>query len=419
MIRYILETIIFQLVFLLVYDMFLKKETFFQWNRAYLLITFAMSLTFPFVQIEALKTTISREAIFYPEFLWQNNLLTVTTEKQTGSFWNFLSIYEWLFAFGALLMLFWFGLKLYHIQSLRKKGVVTYYSDFTKVVMKESSNVFSFFKQIFVGDGIAEDRMPHIMPHEMVHIKQWHTIDLLFFELARICFWCNPLVYVYQNRMAELHEYIADSKVVKENRNTQYQLLLSEVFQTQNLSFVNQFFKKSLIKKRIVMLKKEKSSQFKMFKYLTLLPALVLMLFYTSCETEEKKTENVESTELNTVLKTDLVPFMQVEDVPIFPGCENSEDPRACFIEKIQEHVRKNFNYPKEAEDLGIQGRVAVMFTIDENGDIIDVQKRGPHQLLENEVDRIIQRLPKMGPATHKGKVVKVPFSLPIVFKLQ
>ena len=66
MIQYLLETIVFQLAFLLIYDLFLKKETFFQWNRAYLLGTFALSLLFPWIKIEALKTTVSTEIILYP-----------------------------------------------------------------------------------------------------------------------------------------------------------------------------------------------------------------------------------------------------------------------------------------------------------------------------------------------------------------
>lgn len=88
-------------------------------------------------------------------------------------------------------------------------------------------------------------------------------------------------------------------------------------------------------------------------------------------------------------------------------------------IKNIQEHIRKHFNYPKEAQDQGIEGRVSVIFTIDTDGTITDINKRGPHELLENEVERIIKRLPKMQAGKHAGKAVKVPFSIPIVFKLK
>ncbi|MEO0571186.1 MAG: M56 family metallopeptidase, partial [Bacteroidota bacterium] len=290
MIPYILETIAFQLVFLLVYDLFLKKETFFQWNRAYLLITFMLSLNLPWIKIEAFKTIIQPEALFYPDFLWQLNSMEFTvnpTEKT--SLWESLSSYEWTFFIGFLLMSIWFVFKVYRIQRLRSRGTIYYYQAFTKVVVRESQVAFSFFNQIFLGDGIPPDKEPQIMAHELVHIRQWHSLDLLFFEVMRIVMWFNPMVYLYQNRMAELQEFIADSKVAKGNKSAQYQLLLSEAFRTQNLSFVNQFFKESLIKKRIVMLTRTKSKTILQLKYLLLLPIILGMLFYSSCERETNK----------------------------------------------------------------------------------------------------------------------------------
>jgi beta-lactamase regulating signal transducer with metallopeptidase domain len=77
----------------------------------------------------------------------------------------------------------------------------------------------------------------------------------------RIVAWFNPLVYVYQNRISEVHEYIADAEVAKTHKKEQYQLLLTQVFKTQYISFINPFFKSSLIKKRIVMLQKSKSKK--------------------------------------------------------------------------------------------------------------------------------------------------------------
>ncbi|NKI30736.1 energy transducer TonB [Muricauda sp. DJ-13] len=116
--------------------------------------------------------------------------------------------------------------------------------------------------------------------------------------------------------------------------------------------------------------------------------------------------------------QTQSVPFAVIDRVPVFPGCENVLDSKACFQEKIQEHIRKHFNYPKIAQELNIQGRVSVMFTIAQNGTIENIRKRGPHKLLEDEVERIIKRLPKMKPGIHKGQLVKVPFSIPVTFKL-
>lgn len=114
----------------------------------------------------------------------------------------------------------------------------------------------------------------------------------------------------------------------------------------------------------------------------------------------------------------ELVSFIVVEDVPVFPGCENAEDQRACFQEMIQKHIRKNFRYPENAVDLNLQGRVNIMFTIQKDGSIGDVRMRGPHEVLETEASRIISKLPKMTPGKQRGTPVKVPFSIPITFRL-
>jgi TonB family protein len=85
----------------------------------------------------------------------------------------------------------------------------------------------------------------------------------------------------------------------------------------------------------------------------------------------------------------------------------------------MQNHIRKHFNYPAEAVEQGIEGQVNIFFTIDEMGNVVDIKKRGPHELLENEADRIIRRLPQMKPGILKGSDVKVYYSIPIIFRLQ
>lgn len=113
------------------------------------------------------------------------------------------------------------------------------------------------------------------------------------------------------------------------------------------------------------------------------------------------------------------VPFSVIEDVPVFPGCENESDKRACFNTMIQKHISKNFRYPEIAQEMGIQGRVNVMFVIQKDGSIGGVRMRGPDKNLEKEAARIIDKLPKMTPGKQRGRAVRVPFSIPITFKLQ
>lgn len=418
MITYILESLAFQLVFLLAYDLFLKKETFFQWNRVYLLGTFALSLILPWVKIEAFQTTMPQELGTTTVFLTQLNGVVLGPEASET---NFLATIPWPYLVmggGSLLAALWFAYKLIQIRQLRKKGLVEHYQHFTKVTVPKSVTAFSFFRSIFLGEDIKKEKEPNILAHELVHVKQWHSLDLLFFELIRILFWFNPLVYIYQNRVAELHEFIADAHAVKQNKSSHFEMLLSEVFNTQNISFVNQFFNQSLIKKRIVMLQKRKSKAVWKLKYVLLLPLVLGMLVYTSCETNKENNE-LEPGEGVSLTAANEIPFGVVDEVPIFPGCEDAEDKKACFQEHMREHIRKHFRYPEEAQEQGIQGRVNLIFIINGNGDIVDIKTRGPHELLEKEAERIIKALPKMQPGKQDGKDVNVPFSIPITFRLQ
>lgn len=146
----------------------------------------------------------------------------------------------------------------------------------------------------------------------------------------------------------------------------------------------------------------------------------------------------IESTEINqeTVIDTEIkvddievveveeeisVPFAVIENVPIFPGCEsakNNDERKACFQKKMQEHIVKEFRYPEVAVELGIQGKVFVQFAIDAKGYITDIRTRGPDRGLEEEGVRIVASLPKMTPGMQRGRAVKVPYSIPINFKL-
>ena len=112
--------------------------------------------------------------------------------------------------------------------------------------------------------------------------------------------------------------------------------------------------------------------------------------------------------------------FDSVERPPIYPGCEPYiQQLRSCFQRKIQIHINKNFRYPEFAQKTGIQGRVFVQFIIDKDGSIVGIRTRGPDKNLEKEAQRIIGKLPTMTPGKQRGRPVRVPFSIPITFKLQ
>lgn len=134
----------------------------------------------------------------------------------------------------------------------------------------------------------------------------------------------------------------------------------------------------------------------------------------------EDRVVSVEDVEVEEVEEDIEVPFAVIEKVPQFPGCKGSNaELRACFQEKMQKHLQKNFRYPEAAADLNIQGKVYVFFLIDKNGIVTKIKSRGPDTLLEKEAERIISLLPKMIPGKQRNKSVGVPYSIPISFKLQ
>ncbi len=140
-----------------------------------------------------------------------------------------------------------------------------------------------------------------------------------------------------------------------------------------------------------------------------------------STETDQDDIVEIEEIEVEEFDDDIDVPFAVIEDVPVYPGCERvaKSKRRDCFQERINQHIKKNFRYPEIAQEMGIQGRVYVSFVISTNGSIINVRSRGPDKNLEAEAERIIGKLPRMIPGKQRGRAVRVPFSIPITFRLQ
>jgi hypothetical protein len=210
-----------------------------------------------------------------------NPQIVIEQTTQNGSTLDYLAI---AFYAGLSIFTFLFLIKLTKIFQLITSNKVLKKENFSLVLLENKQSAFSFFNYIFVHKHLLENEDLHILKHELIHCKQKHTLDLLLFEILKIVFWFNPMIYVYQKRITVLHEYISDAEVVNEtDKNTYFNKLLAETFNVENITFINQFFKHSLIKKRIVMITKEKSKKMKQLKYLLVLPLLVSMLVYVSC----------------------------------------------------------------------------------------------------------------------------------------
>ena len=472
MIHYILQTLAFQLLFLVVYDLFLKRETFFNWNRVYLLITPILSFLLPLIQIEAIQQNIPEQFIIQLPAVIVGGTASegITAAETTASFWNFG--WESLWLFGVAISFLFFSFKLYKIFKLKNSGTRTQFEKLKLIILPKSDAAFSFFDTVFLGETLSETQKQNILLHERVHIQQYHSVDLLFFEALRIVCWFNPLVYVFQNRMELLQEFIADDKVASQkDRSSYYQDLLSQVFKTEKISFINTFFNHSLIKKRILMLQKSKSKKIFQLKYLVLIPVVCGMLVYTSCAQEAEGSatattadytttsaskseviQNIEalkesiaakgnlSSEEEKALKTLMVltsdegmnnlhfdavkdqieiPFGVIDKVPVYPGCEglDAEETKKCFIQKISTFVGDNFEL-KNLNNTAIFGKQKIMatFVVNREGAVVVKDIKADHAELQAEALRTLNLLPKMIPGEHQGKKVAVQYGLPIVF---
>jgi len=117
------------------------------------------------------------------------------------------------------------------------------------------------------------------------------------------------------------------------------------------------------------------------------------------------------------------VPFFIVEQIPLYPGCENiknKEEQIKCMNEKIKGLFGKEFNIgiAKQMDLMGVQ-KIYVVFKIDKTGEVVDIRSRGPNVRLEAEAGRVAKLLPRMTPGTQRGKPVAVTYTLPVIFEIR
>lgn len=117
------------------------------------------------------------------------------------------------------------------------------------------------------------------------------------------------------------------------------------------------------------------------------------------------------------------VPFINIEDAPVFKGCEglSKEENKVCFDKKMKKFVRRNFNV-ELANEIGLRTgkyKIQTQFLIDDKGNVVDIQIRAPHTKLEKETNRLINKLPKFTPGKQRNKPVRVRYTLPIAFSVE
>jgi len=278
---YLLKSIAILTIFYLVYFLFLRKDTLFTAKRHYLLGGILAALLLPFLEF---TKTIYKEAPVFEAMPISTGII-VPTEIQNAP--QIVSLMDWwqialvIYMLGVVFML---GRLCYQLISLLRL-IRTYPSEkqkkYTFVRVTENIAPFSFFRYIVYNPAShSESDLKMILKHEQVHASQWHSVDLIIGNFARIVQWVNPFSWFYKKSLEENLEYIADNQTVAQLRSKkQYQLTLIKASSPLHVPALTTQFYQSFIKKRIIMLNKNTSNRQNIWKLSIVLPAIALFLW--------------------------------------------------------------------------------------------------------------------------------------------
>ena len=255
----------------LIYTIFLRKETFFKTNRLYLLFSIPISFIIPLLNIPSpfLTAPAKDPRIF-------SFSITGAPLQSLGLLDLILIVYF----LGVIFFLLRFGYKILQLSTLIRKYGYQRCGELKLVYIEEDTAPFSFFNYFFLNKtNISQHDLLRIIDHELVHINQHHSIDLIIIELLTIVEWFNPFVRPYKTSLKETHEYLADNQVIAQGcSRAKYQLLIFEQHVGMNLfEFVNNF-NHSLIKRRITMMTKGKSKSWAKSKFFLMIPVICFLV---------------------------------------------------------------------------------------------------------------------------------------------
>lgn len=440
MISYITQVTICWGLFYALYAFWLSKETFFNTNRSYLLFTLLAGLVIPLIEFqipftsnEAMSLTPSNylETITVTAQALETNLeeIVITPVNNNWSIqFILLSIY-WL---GVLFFASRFSYGIFKILRLAYQGKIVRKHNYYLVETDKVHLPFSFLDYMFWSNKIEFNKEDHekILRHELCHIKEKHSIDVMVTELLCIFLWCSPFVFLYKKALKNIHEYLADEAVLKDTPTTKYgQLLLKQSQSGLQIAQANNFIH-SQLKKRIIMMTKTKSQRYSLLKYTAIFPLALLLVFAISAKDAMAKTDLDQSPAFSST--QDTIPnkptsveeiFHLVEEMPRFYGCEEITDKserKACADKNMLMYVYKNIKYPATARNSNIQGTVVVNFIIEKDGSVSTPKIiRSIGGGCDEEVLRIVNEMPDFIPGKQRGKAVRVNYNLPVKFKLE
>lgn len=355
--HYILQVNIYLTLFYCFYRILLEKETYFNFNRTYLLGAGLFSLAIPFLRFEWFIQQEATQPI-YQGVDQLNSFVSVATLEPVadgGIEWGKYVVLIYLA--GILFFCLRFLLSLF---SLKKLFLST-----------TQGSAFSFLSRKKVDPSLPNNDV--INQHEDVHIRGMHTLDILFFEILAIFLWFNPVTGYYKNAIKSIHEFLADDEAASfQGDKTGYALiLLSNALQVEPHLLTNNFATRSLIKKRIFMLHKQRSRKVAILKYGLIVPLFGLALVFSSAtiRKNEKIIEVAEKLPFEDVIPLDLRSTLPIEEIAITTSpTKVKEESWQAFYRFLAQRIK----YPSEAIKNSIQGNSQIKFTVT-NGEIKDL----------------------------------------------
>lgn len=409
--HYLLLVNIYLVLFYGFYALLLRKETFFQLNRVYLVAAALLSFLIPLIQSESVQHLAITEQVRYS--LYGGEAVNIYTYKPIESspvtIGQVLSV---LYLAGITFLTIRFILQLIRVNKIINAPA-------------PSSVAYSFFNKISMGESVVKQDV--VMAHEQVHARQWHSVDVLLIEAVMIINWFNPVVYLYRFAVKHIHEFIADQQALKVGADkAEYALLLlSQTFSAPSHQLVNPFYNHSLLKQRIIMIQKNKSHRVVLFKYILSAPLFGLMLILSSATINNSKAINTIHNEADNVLGSPVTSIASTNDY------QQQENPNKVYeavdhepefiggSDGFGKYLTKTIKYPAGARKDNIEGKVYISFIVERDGSLTDAKVlRGPGHGLNEEALRAIKLSPKWKPGIQAGKNVRVSYTIPVNFTL-
>ena len=264
----------------------MQRETFFDGNRWFLLVGMVASCLIPLIVIPVYvdyPAVMSEDGGFIVSTFAESSMVTAPPVEPT---FDIMELIPLIYSIGVI---FFIGKLITEFISLlllikRNKS----FKDRSLIYIETESDIapFSFFNWIVYNPKqFNKNELQLILKHEKVHVKQFHSIDVIISQICCAIFWFNPIMWLYKNTLQQNLEFIADRETqhVAPCEKSYQNLLLKTSISNHQLAFTNNFYN-SLIKKRIVMLHKSKSKKMNAYKYALVLPLLVFFVFNFNTE---------------------------------------------------------------------------------------------------------------------------------------